>query len=80
MHCRTPPLTVYNAFFFMVVTFFFVSWGWNMSLLYVPLMDNDESSVAEYFHDWSGRWASCTAGVACGLGMALQFMGGLGGG
>ena len=78
--CRTPPLTVYNAFFFMAVTFFFMAWGSNLALLYQPLAEGDESSAMEYFIDWKGRSASVAAGVACGLGMALQFMGGLGGG
>ena len=75
-----PPLTVYNAFFFMACTFFFTSWGFNLSLLYQPLLEGDESSLTEYCLDWHGRMASCGAGVACGFGMALQFMGGLGGG
>lgn len=78
--CRTPPLTVYNAFFFMAATFFFMAWGSNVALLYQPLAEGDESSAIEYFFDWKGRSASVAAGVACGLGMALQFMGGLGGG
>ena len=77
---RTPPLTVYNAFFFMTVSFFFLAWGWNLSLLYKPLLECEESSMLEYALDWHGRLASCTAGWACGVGMALQFMGGLGGG
>ncbi len=82
MYCsrRTPPLTVYNAFFFMTVSFFFLAWGWNLSLLYKPLLECEESSMLEYALDWHGRLASCTAGWACGVGMALQFMGGLGGG
>ena len=71
---------MYNAFFFMACTFFFTSWGSNLSLLYQPLLEGDESTLTEYCRDWHGRLASCGAGIACGLGMALQFMGGLGGG
>ena len=64
----------------MGVSFFFTAWGANLSFLYKPLLEGDESSAREYFGDWNGRAAAAGAGVACGLGMAMQFMGGLGGG
>lgn len=80
MHDRVPPLTVYNAYFFLAMTFFSTAWGMNLGLLYRPLFDGEESSLAEYLQDHRGRLACLAAGVACGLGMALQFMGGLGAG
>ena len=77
---RVPPLTAYNAFFCFALTFWFTSLGANLSLLYRPLFDCEQSSVVEYLLDHRGRLASLGAGVAAGLGMALQFMGSLGGG
>ncbi|BDA43213.1 Ureide permease 1 [Coccomyxa sp. Obi] len=74
-----PPLTVYNAYFFMALTFGFTAWGMNLSLLYQPLC-SEESSWSEYIRDNNGRIISIAAGLACGLGMALQFLGGLAGG
>ena len=77
---RVPPLTVYNAYFFMALSFGFTAWGLNLALLYVPLCNGEESSLAEYAQDHRGRIVSVAAGLACGVGMAFQFLGGLAGG
>lgn len=78
--CRVPPLSVYNAYFFMALAFGFTAWGVNLSLLYQPLCNGEESSWSEYIRDNNGRIISIAAGLACALGMALQFLGGLAGG
>ncbi|EIE22246.1 fatty acid elongase 3-ketoacyl-CoA synthase 1 [Coccomyxa subellipsoidea C-169] len=75
-----PPLTVYNAYFFMALTFGFTAWGLNLALLYVPLCNGKESCLTEYARDHRGRIVSVAAGLACGVGMACQFLGGLAGG
>ncbi|KAK9914973.1 hypothetical protein WJX75_003193 [Coccomyxa subellipsoidea] len=75
-----PPLTVYNAYFYMALTFGFTAWGLNLALLYVPLCNGEESSLAEYAQDHRGRIVSVASGLACGVGMAFQFLGGLAGG
>ncbi len=81
MRCgRVPPLTVYNAYFFMALTFGFTAWGLNLALLYVPLCNGKESCLTEYARDHRGRIVSVAAGLACGVGMACQFLGGLAGG
>jgi hypothetical protein len=71
---------VYNAYFYMALTFGFTAWGLNLALLYVPLCNGEESSLAEYAQDHRGRIVSVASGLACGVGMAFQFLGGLAGG
>lgn len=77
---RVPPLTAYNAFFLYALAFVFTGAGAGGALLYRPPFDCEPSSLVEYAFDRRGRPASLAAGAAAGLGMALQFMGSLGGG
>ena len=58
----------------------FTGAGAHAALLYRPLFDCEQSSLVEYAFDQRGRVPSIAAGLAAGLGMALQFMGSLGGG
>lgn len=77
---RVPPLTAYNAFFLYALAFVFTGAGAGGALLYRPPFDCEPSSAVEYAFDNRGRLPSLAAGLAAGLGMALQFMGSLGGG
>ena len=48
----------------------------NISFLYRPVLNLPRSSFKAYLSDWDGRgWASL-AGLLCGFGNGLQFMGG----
>lgn len=71
-----PHLSVYTAFFYFSVSCFLVAIILNISFLYHPVLDLPQSSFKAYLSDWNGRGWALLAGLLCGLGNGLQFMGG----
>ncbi|KZV50242.1 Ureide permease 1 isoform 4 [Dorcoceras hygrometricum] len=71
-----PHLTVYTAFFYFSVSSFLIALILNVSFLYFPLLDLPKSSFKAYLSDWNGRGWALWAGLLCGFGNGLQFMGG----
>ncbi|KAL0386027.1 UNVERIFIED_CONTAM: Ureide permease 1 [Sesamum radiatum] len=71
-----PHLSVYTAFFYFSVSCFVVAIVLNISLLYRPILDSPKSSFKAYLSDWNGRGWALLAGLLCGFGNGLQFMGG----
>ncbi|CAA0830006.1 Ureide permease 2 [Striga hermonthica] len=69
-------LVVYTAFFYFSLSFFVVALLLNIWFLYRPLLNLPKSSIKAYIRDWNGRNWALLAGVVCGLGNGLQFMGG----
>ncbi|KAL8038539.1 hypothetical protein ABFX02_11G114300 [Erythranthe guttata] len=72
----TPNLVVYAAFFYFSLSFFVIAVILNVWFLYRPVLNLPKSSLASYLKDWKGRNWAFLAGVLCGLGNGLQFMGG----
>lgn len=48
----------------------------NISFLYWPILNLPKSSFKAYLSDWKGRGWALLAGLLCGFGNGLQFMGG----
>ncbi|XP_057482662.1 ureide permease 1-like isoform X1 [Actinidia eriantha] len=71
-----PHLSVYTAFFYFSVSCFVIAIVLNISFLYHPVLNLPRSSVRAYLTDWSGRGWAFLAGLLCGFGNGLQFMGG----
>lgn len=69
-------LTVYTAFFYFSVSCFVVAVILNINFLYRPLLNLPKSSFKSYLYDWNGRGWALLAGLLCGFGNGLQFMGG----
>ncbi|GAA0174574.1 hypothetical protein Leryth_002204 [Lithospermum erythrorhizon] len=69
-------LTVYTAFFYFSISCFSISIILNVSFLYYPLLNLPKSSLRAYLGDWNGRSWALLAGILCGFGNGLQFMGG----
>ncbi|GER31316.1 ureide permease [Striga asiatica] len=69
-------LVVYTAFFYFSLSFFVVALLLNIWFLYRPLLNLPKSSFKAYIRDWNGRNWALLAGVVCGLGNGLQFVGG----
>ncbi|GER45777.1 ureide permease [Striga asiatica] len=69
-------LVVYTAFFYFSLSFLVVALVLNIWLLYRPPFNLPKSSFKAYIRDWNGRNWALLAGVVCGLGNGLQFMGG----
>ncbi|KAJ4710745.1 Ureide permease [Melia azedarach] len=69
-------LVVYTAFFYFSVSCFIIAIILNVSFLYHPVMDLPRSSFKAYLNDWNGRGWAFLAGLLCGFGNGLQFMGG----
>ncbi|KAI4381380.1 hypothetical protein MLD38_007454 [Melastoma candidum] len=69
-------LTVYTAFFYFSLSCFIVAIILNIVFLYRPVLDLPHSSFKAYLGDWNGRGWALLAGLLCGLGNGLQFMGG----
>ncbi|KAL3636556.1 Uroporphyrinogen-III synthase [Castilleja foliolosa] len=76
MRPGVPNLVIYTAFFYFSLSFFFVAIVLNVWFLYRPVLDLLRSSLKSYAKDWNGRNWALLAGVACGLGNGLHFMGG----
>ncbi|GMH31185.1 hypothetical protein Nepgr_033028 [Nepenthes gracilis] len=69
-------LVVYTAFFYFSCSCFIIAIVLNITFLYRPVMDLPKSSFKAYLSDWNGRWLALLAGILCGFGNGLQFMGG----
>lgn len=71
-----PHLVVYTAFFYFSVSSFVIAVILNITFLFHPVLDLPKSSFKAYFEDWNGRGWALLAGLLCGFGNGLQFMGG----
>ncbi|CAI9096463.1 OLC1v1032620C1 [Oldenlandia corymbosa var. corymbosa] len=71
-----PHLSVYIAFFYFSVSCFVVAIILNISFLFCPVLNTSKSSFKAYLSDWNGRGWALLAGLLCGFGNGLQFMGG----
>ncbi|MED6206631.1 Uroporphyrinogen-III synthase [Stylosanthes scabra] len=71
-----PHLTVYTAFFYFSASCFVVAIVLNLTFLYHPVLNLPKSSLKAYLRDWDGRGWALLAGLLCGFGNGLQFMGG----
>ncbi|KAK4777845.1 hypothetical protein SAY87_018032 [Trapa incisa] len=71
-----PHLSVYTAFFYFSVSCFFIALILNISFLYRPLLNLPKTTFKAYLNDWNGRGWAFLAGLLCGFGNGLQFMGG----
>ncbi|CAH2033890.1 unnamed protein product [Thlaspi arvense] len=71
-----PKLIVYTAFFYFSLSCFVIAIALNVSFLYKPVLDSPGSSFRDYLNDWDGRGWALVAGLLCGFGNGLQFMGG----
>ncbi|XP_060196877.1 ureide permease 1-like isoform X3 [Lycium barbarum] len=69
-------LSVYTAFFYFSVSCFVVAMILNLIFLYRPVLNAPKSSLKAYLNDWNGRGWALLAGLLCGFGNGLQFMGG----
>ncbi|XP_052173274.1 ureide permease 1-like [Diospyros lotus] len=71
-----PHLSVYTAFFYFSVSCFVVAIILNISFLYHPVLNLPSSTFRAYLSDFNGRGWAFLAGLLCGFGNGLQFMGG----
>ncbi|KMT08941.1 hypothetical protein BVRB_6g136570 isoform A [Beta vulgaris subsp. vulgaris] len=71
-----PHLVVYTAFFYFSISSFAIALILNITFLSHPVLDLPKSSFHAYFADWNGRGWALLAGMLCGFGNGLQFMGG----
>ncbi|XP_051144617.1 ureide permease 1-like isoform X2 [Andrographis paniculata] len=71
-----PHLSVYTAFFYFSISSFTIATVLNLSFLYYPVLNLPKSSFKAYLMDWNGRGWAFLAGILCGFGNGLQFMGG----
>ncbi|KAL1806275.1 hypothetical protein ACET3Z_029343 [Daucus carota] len=71
-----PHLSVYTAFFWFSVSCFVIAVILNVCFLYHPVLNLPRSSFKAYLSDWNGRQWALLAGLLCGFGNGLQFMGG----
>ncbi|KAF2547590.1 hypothetical protein F2Q70_00020665 [Brassica cretica] len=71
-----PKLIVYTAFFYFSLSCFVIAVALNVTFLYKPVLDSPRSSFKGYLNDWNGRGWALLAGLICGFGNGLQFMGG----
>ncbi|XP_047166963.1 ureide permease 1-like [Vigna umbellata] len=69
-------LSVYTAFFYFSVSCFVIAIILNINFLYHPVLNLPKSSLKAYLRDWDGRGWAFLAGLLCGFGNGLQFMGG----
>jgi len=69
-------LVVYTGFFYFSVSFTVMAVILNVSFLYHPILGAPKSSVSVYLRDWNGRGWAILAGLLCGFGNGLRFMGG----
>ncbi|XP_043706366.1 ureide permease 1-like isoform X1 [Telopea speciosissima] len=71
-----PHLVVYTAFFYFSISCFVLGIILNVSFLYYPVLNLPRTSFKAYLNDWNGRQWALLAGLLCGFGNGLQFMGG----
>lgn len=76
MKSGVSHLVVYTAYFYFSLSSFTVAIVLNIVFLYRPVLKSPKSSMAKYLSDWNGRYWAFFAGILCGLGNGLQFMGG----
>ncbi|XP_042497547.1 ureide permease 1-like, partial [Macadamia integrifolia] len=76
MKAGVPHLIVYTAFFYFSISAFLTSFILNVIFLYCPVLNTPKSSFKAYLNDWNGRSWALLAGILCGIGNGLQFMGG----
>ncbi|XP_027907350.1 ureide permease 1-like [Vigna unguiculata] len=69
-------LSVYTAFFYFSISCFVIAIILNVTFLYHPVLNLPKSSLKAYLRDWDGRGWAFLAGLLCGFGNGLQFMGG----
>ncbi|KAK7407425.1 hypothetical protein VNO78_09336 [Psophocarpus tetragonolobus] len=69
-------LSVYTAFFYFSMSCFVIAIILNITFLYHPVLNLPKSSLKAYLRDWDGRGWAFLAGLLCGFGNGLQFMGG----
>ncbi|KAI9124804.1 hypothetical protein K1719_004131 [Acacia pycnantha] len=69
-------LSVYTAFFYFSASCFVIAIILNITFLYFPVLNLPKSSLRAYLGDWNGRGWALLAGLLCGFGNGLQFMGG----
>lgn len=69
-------LTVYTAFFYFSASCFAIAIVLNINFLYHPVLNLPRSSLGAYLTDWNGRGWAFLAGLLCGFGNGLQFVGG----
>lgn len=71
-----PHLSVYTAFFYFSVSCFVIALILNICFLYRPVLNLPKTTFKAYLNDWNGRGWAFLAGLLCGFGNGLQFMGG----
>lgn len=71
-----PHLVIYTAFFYFSLAFVVMAVILNVTFLYYPLLNLPKSSIKEYLRDGNGRIWAVAAGLLCGFGNGLQFIGG----
>ncbi|XP_004297241.1 PREDICTED: ureide permease 2-like [Fragaria vesca subsp. vesca] len=71
-----PHLVVYTAFFYFSLSCFVLAIILNIIFLYRPILGLPKTTFKAYLNDWNGRGWALLAGVLCGFGNGLQFMGG----
>ncbi|KAL2898240.1 Ureide permease 2 [Bienertia sinuspersici] len=71
-----PHLVIYTAFFYFSLAFVVMAVFLNIVFLYYPLMNLPRSSLKDYLNDGNGRVWAISAGLLCGCGNGLQFVGG----
>ncbi|KAL6186762.1 hypothetical protein ACLB2K_042881 [Fragaria x ananassa] len=71
-----PDLVVYTAFFYFSASCLVIAIILNITFLYHPILGLPKSSFKAYLSDWDGRGLAFLAGIICGFGNGLQFMGG----
>ncbi|KAI4373352.1 hypothetical protein MLD38_011485 [Melastoma candidum] len=71
-----PHLSVYTAFFYFSMSCFILALILNITFLYCPVMNLPKTSFKAYINDWNGRGWALLAGLLCGFGNGMQFMGG----
>ena len=63
-------------FFYFSLAFVVMAVSLNVIFLYYPLLNLPRSSIKEYINDGNGRAWAISAGLLCGFGNGLQFVGG----
>ncbi|XP_021770939.1 ureide permease 2-like [Chenopodium quinoa] len=71
-----PHLVIYTAFFYFSLAFVVMAVFLNVIFLYYPLLNLPKSSIKQYLRDGNGRGWAVAAGLLCGFGNGLQFIGG----
>lgn len=71
-----PHLVVYTAFFYFSLSGTVVAVILNIIFIYRPALGSQKTSFRAYVIDWNGRGWAFLAGILCGFGNGLQFMGG----